>query len=91
VGFWSITQFEFLTQNKERVSAAKLNQPEGTTGCQMVEALNREDREALIAQLEDLKRGRYDSDPSLNEVLDAEIRMRFGAIIYRALASSRHV
>ena len=57
----------------------------------MVEALSREDREALMAQLEELNRSRYDSDPSLDDVLDAEIRMRFGAMIYRALANSRHV
>jgi hypothetical protein len=53
----------------------------------MVQALSREDRQALIEQLEELKCGRYDSCPGLDHTLDAEARFRFGVMIYRAVAA----
>jgi hypothetical protein len=50
-----------------------------------------EEREALIAQLAELKRRRDDSEADAEYRLDAEARLRFGAMIYRAIAKTRHV
>ena len=57
----------------------------------MAQVLSRADREALVAQFEELKRQRCDSEPDLEKLLDAEIRRRFGAMIYRAIADARRV
>ena len=57
----------------------------------MVQALSREDRQVLIEQFEELKCGRYDSDPNLDHALDAQTRLRFGLMIYRAVTGTPDV
>jgi hypothetical protein len=53
--------------------------------------VRQKEREALIEQLEELKRSGYDSIPDLDHMLDAEIRLRFGLMIYRAVATSNDI
>jgi hypothetical protein len=49
-------------------------------------ALSREEREALIARFKELKR---QGEPDLESLLDTQVRRRFGALIYRAIAATR--
>jgi len=50
-------------------------------------ALNRAEREALIAQFKELKREQDDLGPEA--LLDSEVRRRFGMMIHRAVAAGR--
>jgi len=55
----------------------------------MPEVISAEERDALIAQFEELKRHQRDPEPDIEFLLDAEARFRFGTVIYRAIAASK--
>jgi hypothetical protein len=53
----------------------------------MPSILSSEDREALVAQLEALKRDQSEFD--IEALLDTQARLRFGMVIYRAIDATR--